>query len=153
MVRFDEMRQAKMVSVAVGFACDRKSDDKGWRKKMANIHFQKKLIHRCTVQRNAPVQSSSGELIDAWTDVADANCRYVQKQERIADPGSGFPMLMADMLLMNNDVDVIEEDQIVDIVFRVSGAAVDAGPFRIEGLLQRNTGSSHHISATLERAE
>lgn len=119
---------------------------------MAGIHFKKKLIHTCTVQRNTPAQSGSGELIPSWADVGDVDCRYVQKTERIADAALGFPLIKVDLLLMNNGEDVQETDRITDIIFTNGGAVADAGPFFIEALLERNTREGHHISITLERA-
>ncbi len=121
---------------------------------MAGIHFIKKLIHTCTVQRNTPVQSASGDLIPGWADVSTLTiCRFVEKQERIANEGLGFPTLEQPMLLFNNGVDIAEEDQIVDIAWLVDGAAVDAGPFRVDAVLDRNTGTAHHISLKLDRVE
>ena len=120
---------------------------------MAGVHFTKKLIHQCTIQRTTPAQSSTGELIDSWANVGTVDCRYVQKNERIADASSGFPLLRSDMLLLNNGEDVIEEDRVINIVYKSDGSSVDAGPFSIESLLERNTGGAHHISIILERAE
>lgn len=120
---------------------------------MADVHFKKHLIHRCMIQRRTDVQNSSGELIPTWADVGDVNCRFVQKQERIADPSTGFPMIKEDMLLMDTGEDVIEEDRAVDIIFRSDSSSVDAGPFTIESLLGRNSTRRHHLSLKLERVE
>lgn len=120
---------------------------------MADIHFKRQLLHQCTVQRRTDAQNTGGELIPTWTDVGDVNCRYVEKQERIADEPLGFPMLESPILLMDTGEDVQEEDRVVDIVFKSDGAAVDAGPFTIESVLRRNSNRRHHLSLKLERVE
>lgn len=125
---------------------------------MASIHFQKTLIHRATVQRTTPVQSSSGELIDSWAGIGTIDGRYVRKEHRIAQEGVGFMMLLKDMFLVNDGVtslgeDIIEEDRIVDIELKADDTTVDAGPFTIESLLNRNALGAHHISLVLERIE
>lgn len=120
---------------------------------MADVHFKRHLIHQCTVQRRTDTQNTSGEPIPAWADVGNVRCRFVQKQERIADPSTGFPMLESPILLMDTGEDVIEEDRIVDIIFRSDSSSVDAGPFSIESLLGRNSTKRHHLSLKLERVE
>jgi len=123
---------------------------------MASIHFQKTLIHICTVQRSTPVQSSTGELIDSWADVGDVNCRYVQKEMDKALESASLQEKVKHLMLMNNGEDVDEADRIADIVRRSDGVTVvDAGSFTVEAFLERNAGlaSGHHISLTLERVE
>lgn len=120
---------------------------------MAGIHFKKKLIHTCTIQRNTPVQSVSGELIATWADVESPDCRFVQKQERLANEGLGFPILEEPIILLNDDADVIEEDRIVNVRWKTDASLVDAGPFRVDAVLDRNTGRAHHISLELDRVE
>ncbi len=123
---------------------------------MAGIHFKKTLIHICTVQRSTSVQSSTGEPIDSWADVGDVNCRYVQKEMDKALESVSLQEKVKHLMLMNNGEDVDEADRIVDIVRRSDGVTVvDAGPFTVEALLERNAGlaSGHHISLTLERVE
>lgn len=120
---------------------------------MAGIHFKKKLIHQCTIQRTTPVQSSSGEPLDSWATVGTVDCRYVRKKQRVAQESIGFMTLLEDILLMNDSEDVIEEDRIINIVKKSDGSSVDSGPFTIEALLQRNTSDGHHLSLQLERVE
>lgn len=120
---------------------------------MASIHFKKHLIHQCMVQRNTPSQSSSGELIESWTDVGNVNCRFVDKEERIAQEGLGLMMMQRQMLLMDTGENIQEEDRVIDVILRADSSVVDAGPFSIESLLQRNTSGGHHLSAVLERIE
>lgn len=120
---------------------------------MASIHFKKKLIHQCTIQRNTPVQSTSGELIDSWADVDTVDCRFVQKTETIAQESLSFQMLESPMMLMNAGEDVQEEDRIIDIVWKSDGSNLDTGPYTIESLLMRSTSSAHHLSLLLERIE
>ena len=57
------------------------------------------------------------------------------------------------MLLCNQGEDVREEDRIVTITLKADDSSVDAGPFSIQAVLKRNTGSAHHISLQLERVE
>ncbi len=121
---------------------------------MGDIHFQKTLIHRCDIERKVDIQSESGELIPTWTSIdTQRPCRYVEKLERIAQESLGFPMELEHLLLMNNGEDVQVDDQILNIVQDDCTTVVDAGPFTIEQLLIRRTGSAHHISMELERIE
>lgn len=120
---------------------------------MAGPHFKKHLIHEATVQRKTDGRSSSGELIPSWSDIGTINCRYVEKQERIADEAQGFMMLLQHMLLCNQDEDVIVEDRITNIILRSDGSPVDAGTFTVESLLKRSSTGPHHISLRLERVE
>jgi len=60
---------------------------------------------------------------------------------------------LVDLLLVNNGEDVIEEDEITNIILKSDSSVVDAGPFTIEALLNRNTSGPHHISLQLERIE
>ncbi len=121
---------------------------------MASIHFQKKLIHRCDIQRATDAQSGSGELIPTWASIATLRpCRYVEKLERIAQESLGFPMELEHLLLMNDGEDVLVDDRIVNIIQATDSAVVDAGPFTIEQLLIRRTARAHHISMELERIE
>lgn len=121
---------------------------------MASIHFQKKLIHSCTIQRNTPAQSSSGELIDSWANLATGvDCRYVEKREAFANEAVGFQVSKRHMLLLNSGVDVKDEDRIITILLKSDSSTVDAGPFVVDAVLERNTGSAHHISLELEKIE
>lgn len=121
---------------------------------MASTHFQKHLIHECTIQRNTPVRSASGEPIPDWADSdTEVSCRYVERSERIASEGIGFMMLEQHMLLLNAGEDVLEEDRITDIVFKSDSSSVDAGPFSVEAVLKRSSTAAHHISLRLERVE
>lgn len=120
---------------------------------MANIHFKKKLIHQCTIQRNTPVQSGSGELLDVWTTIDTVDCRFVEKREGYAQEGISFQMQKLPMILMNAGEDVQEEDRIIDIVWKLDDTLLDAGPYSIDSLLRRSTGSAHHLSLSLERIE
>jgi len=120
---------------------------------MANVHFKKHLIHQAIVQRTTPAQSGSGELIDSWATAGTIDCRFVEKSERIANEAAGFPMLDSDMLLCNNGEDVQEEDRIATITLKADSSSVDTGPFSIQAVLKRNTGSAHHMSLQLERVE
>lgn len=108
------------------------------------------------MQRNTPAQSDTGELISNWADVDTAvKCRYVQKEMDKAQESLSLQEKVVHMLLMNNGEDVIEEDRVTDIVRRSCGTSVNAGPFTIESVLERNANvaSGHHISIKLERVE
>lgn len=120
---------------------------------MAGPHFKKKLIHRAVVQRSTPTRTASGEWVDAWSAVGTIDCRYVQRTDRFADEALGWTMLKSHLLLCNAGEDVEEDDRITSITFKVDGTSVDAGPFDIEGKLERNAGGAHHISLNLERVE
>lgn len=120
---------------------------------MAGIHFQKKLVHQCTVQRSTETQTSTGSIERAWAGVDDVNCRFVQKQERDADEPQAFVTWQGDLVLMNSGEDVRIEDRLVDIVWRSDGSGVDAGPFSIEAVLERNTRQGHHLSLQVERVD
>lgn len=123
---------------------------------MAGVHFKKTLIHVCTVQRSTRVQTVTGEMVDSWAVVGDVDCRYVQKKMDDAQASLSLQKRKDHLMLMNNGEDVVQDDQIVDIVYRSDGATVvDAGPFKVESYLERNAGvpSGHHISLGLERIE
>lgn len=120
---------------------------------MANIHFKKHLIHECTVQRNIPAASGSGELVPSWADSSTIDCRYVEKRERIASEGVGFMMLEQHILLCDTGEDVLEEDRITDITLKSDSSMVDAGPFTVETKLSRSSNAPHHMSFRLERVE
>jgi len=120
---------------------------------MASVHFKKHLIHSAMVQRNTPTTSTSGELIDDWTDVGEINCRYVEKSERIAAEGIGFMMLESHMLLCNEGEDVEEDDRVIDILWRTDDSVVNAGPFSVEALLKRSSTVAHHWMLKLEKVE
>ena len=123
---------------------------------MAGPHFKRKLIHRCTIQRNTPSQSSTGELIPSWAGIGTIDCRFVEKAERVANEAAGFPMLKSWLLLIADTATSLNEnvavdDRVVDVVWKADGSTVNAGPFTIESLLRRNTRSAHHYSLQLEK--
>lgn len=120
---------------------------------MASVHFKKHSIHECTVQRNTPAASSSGELVPSWADEDTIDCRYVEKRERIAAEGVGFMMLEQHILLCNTGEDVLEEDRITDVTLKSDSSVVDAGPFTVEAKLNRSGAAPHHMSFRLERVE
>lgn len=120
---------------------------------MANIHFKKHLIHQCTVQRNTPAASGSGELIPSWADGDTIDCRYVEKRERIASEGVGLMMLEQHILLCDIGEDLLEEDRITNITLKSDSSVIDAGPFTVEEALNRSSASPHHMSFRLERVE
>jgi hypothetical protein len=120
---------------------------------MASVHFRRTLIHQCTVQRSTESQTDTGQVSLAWSDVGVVNCRFVQKQERKADEPQAFVTWQGDLVLMNSGEDVLIEDRLTDIVFRRTGASVDAGPFDIEAVLERNTSAGHHLSLQVERVD
>ena len=120
---------------------------------MADVHFKKHLIHQATVQRKTEAASDTGELIATWATNGTIYCRFIQKSERVAQPGTGFMMAESCRLLCNAGEDVIEEDRITSIILRSDSSSVDAGPFTIEELVQRNTTAGYHLSMGLERVE
>ena len=125
---------------------------------MAGPQFKRKLIHQCTVERNTPSQSTTGELTPSWAGIGTLDCRFVEKTERIANEAVGYPMLKTYLLLLADtetslDEDVAVDDRVTDVVWKVDGSSVDAGPFAIESLLRRNTGGTHHYSLQLERVK
>lgn len=120
---------------------------------MANVHFKRHLIHQAVVQRTTPSQSASGELIDSWAVAGTIDLRYVMKTMRIAVEGVGFQMVEQHLAVCNTGEDVKEEDRIATITLKSDGSSVDAGPFSIESVLNRNTDSAHHMSLELERVE
>lgn len=121
---------------------------------MASIHFQKKLIHTCTIQRNTPAQSGSGEPIASWANSSTGvSCRFVEKSERIAVESVSLQMMEEPILLFDDGVDVVEEDRITNVVLKADSSVVEAGPLTVEAVLKRNTGSAHHIRVNLERVE
>lgn len=123
---------------------------------MANVHFKKRLIHTCTVQRATLAQSSSGELIPTWANVTvGVRCRYVQKKMDKALESQSLEEKFEHLMLMNNGEDVAEEDRIINVLRYPAGTSVDAGPFTVESFLERNASSpsGHHISLGLERVE
>ena len=125
---------------------------------MAGPQFKRKLVHQCTVQRNTPSQSSTGELIPSWAGIGTIDCRFVEKTERVANEAVGFPMLSTYLLLVADtetslDEDVAVNDRVTDVVWKVDGSSLDAGPFTIESLLRRNTSRGHHYSLQLERVK
>jgi len=122
---------------------------------MSSVHFRRNLIHQCQIQRPAYTRSSDGEVIATFADVNPTlRCRYVQKQENIAEEGQGFMMKLVDSLLVEDDADVLEDDRVTDIVWNADpSSVVDLGPFTIEQRLGRNSTKAHHISLRLERIE
>lgn len=121
---------------------------------MANIHFQKQLIHICNIERATITRSSSGAEIFTWAvSAADEPCRYVQRQERIAVEPRSFQMEQVNFILFNNGVDVNVADRIANIRMASDSSVIDAGPFEIEADLERNSTSAHHIRLNLERIE
>jgi hypothetical protein len=118
---------------------------------MASIHFKKHLIHECTVQRNTPATSGSGEPIPSWADVDTIDCRYIERRERIAAEGIGFMMAEEHLLLCDTGEDVLEEDRVTDITLKSDSSVVDAGPFTVEAALNRSGTAPHHMSFRLER--
>lgn len=120
---------------------------------MAGPHFKKHLIHTAAIRRVTRTQNNEGELIESWSTSGTIYCRYVQKTHRMADEGAGYPMIKEHMLLCNQGEDVTTEDRVGNIRWRTSGALVDAGPFDIDSLLERNTSGAHHISIQMEKVE
>jgi len=120
---------------------------------MAGPNFKRNLIHTAVIQRVTQTQSASGELIDAWSTSGTIYCRYVQQSMRMADEASGYPMIADHLLLCNTGEDVVEEDRVTNIRFKSTSVLVDAGPFTVESLLDRNSTKAHHMSLKLERVE
>jgi len=120
---------------------------------VAGPHFKKHLIHTAAVRRVTRTQNTEGELIEAWATSGTIDVRYVQQSHRIADEGAGYPMVLDHLALCNAGEDVTTEDRLANIRFRSTGVLVDAGPFEVNTYLERNSGSSHHISLKLERIE
>lgn len=128
---------------------------------MGSIHYQRTLIHTCQIQRRTQARNDIGELYPQWDNAAGSwavapggtavACRYVEKQERINDRNTGFPMLLEHWLMLNDGVDVIEEDRITDI--SLNGTALGVGTFSIDAVLKRNTGKAHHIRLALEQVD
>lgn len=119
---------------------------------MASVHFKKKLIHRCTIQRAVETRTASGAVKQTFGDeYTDRPCRYVQRTERQATEEQSFQRQLIHLLLFDYGEDVTAKDRISDITLAADGSSVNAGPFDIEHVLERNTGGHHHLSLELER--
>jgi len=122
---------------------------------MASVHFKKHLIHTCVIYRGSATQgSATGEVTWSYTSQGSFPCRYVERQENIANEGVGFPMRETTRVLFNSGVDIREEDQVRNVVLTTDASLIEAGPLTVEELLKRNqTPGRHHISAKMERIE
>lgn len=128
---------------------------------MGSIHYQRTLIHTCNIERRTQARNSIGELYPQWDTTAGTwavapggtavACRYVEKRERVNDRNTGFQMIDEQWLLFNDGVDVLVQDRIVGIAR--SGTALSVGTFGIQAVLDRNTGSAHHIRCDLEQVD
>ena len=120
----------------------------------ASVHFNRHLIHTCVIQRgSASADANTGEPIWTYTSTGSFACRYVERQEQIADEGAGFPMREQPRLLLANGVDIREEDRVANITLNRTGGTIETGPLYVEELLKRNSIGPHHIWVKLERIE
>jgi len=118
---------------------------------MADIHFNKNLIHTADVLRTTPAQSTSGELINSWTTAGAITCRLVQRNERIALESLSLQMQDVHRLLCDEDEDVTEEDRIANVTLTADSTSIDTGPFEIHEVLLRGNTGRHHLSLRLEK--
>jgi len=118
-----------------------------------------RFTHTCTVERNTPTQSASGELQDDWDSIGTMAGRFVEERERIASPSEGFVMLkthswLCDTGITSQGTAIAVDDRITSILDPDDGS-IDAGPFGIEEILHRRDikGAAHHLELKLERVE
>ena len=121
---------------------------------MARARFKALLIHQAIVSRATGSQAADGEIIDTWAGTGTIDCRFIHQAQRRADPSGGFPMVENHVLLCDTGSDVVEADRITTVTFKATGTSVDAGPFTIESVLNRNDDrQGHHMSLQLKRVE
>lgn len=119
---------------------------------MTRASFNRLLVHTCTIERNTPTTSPSGEPIASWSEVdTEVACRYAQKRQTFPSEALTAEQVRNDLLLLSHDADIQEGDRVTDIAWRVDATSVDAGPFEVTSVLDRTSTRAHHISAALER--
>lgn len=121
---------------------------------MTHPAFTKALIHTCTVERNTPTTSATGEVTPSWATVATSvRCRYVQKSETLPAEGQSLQLARRDLLLLKSDADVQVGDRVSAIAYYLGGSSVVSGAFDVDALHKRHTTALHHLSADLERID
>jgi hypothetical protein len=120
--------------------------------------FNRKLIHLCDIRDNStepPPQGPSGAPIPDWDTqpvTATEACRFVEKDERLADERAGFPRKKEHLLLLKSDTVIQETSKVTNIRF-ADGTPVNDAVWIVEDLLPRNTSGPHHVSVKLERVD
>ena len=120
----------------------------------ASVHLRRHLIHNCVIERGSATRSTtSGEVAYVYTSQGSFDCRYVERNERIADEGAALQMMEETRLMLPNGTDIQEQDRVTDITLKSSGSAIEPGPMYVEELIKRNSTGPHHIWVKLERIE
>lgn len=117
--------------------------------------YRSLLIHTCTRQRAAEIQTPDNEIYRDWANADEVQlaCRYTQNTERYGNEQEGFVILTESVLFLLPGADVTTEDRIANIV-DASGATVEPGPFDVLEVNPKYNGSSlHHYELGLEKAE
>jgi len=121
---------------------------------MSNVHFDRHLIHTCVIQRGSESFASyTGEPTLTYSSLGSFACRFVERSERIADEGAGFPMAEEPWVYLKNTATIQEEDRVANITLNSSGSLVEVGPLTVEQLLKRNSTAPFHIAVKLRRIE
>ncbi len=123
---------------------------------MAGIQFQRHLIHQAIIERDSgagTVQDSFGGIVETFSPVGTVDCRFISKMQRIADESIGLVMVGFNKLLLNTGEDVQVNDQVRTITLKSTGGTVDAGPYMINAVLDRNSTKQHHTALELEKID
>jgi hypothetical protein len=119
----------------------------------ASAHF----IHTCDVERFVSVgrDGLKAEKKDWRAQEAEMPCRFVEKQQRVADSAlAERPTITTYTLLFGAARDVRAKDRIVNIRVRRAGGeaeTIDAGPYTIDSVLTRRARHARHRSAILTK--
>ena len=119
---------------------------------MPSKHFNKILLHTCTVQRATETQSGSGENIKTFSTLATGVvCRLVRNIQRFAAEGDSEERIRTDTVLIKATQDVEPGDQLTAFLWASDSSSYDTGTYVVLNRLQRNTTSAHHISLEVEK--
>lgn len=120
---------------------------------MTNAQFRRNLIHTCTVERNTPSCSASGEPIASWAEVATGvRCRLVQKRETLPQEGLSEERARYDLLLTGPDADIQEGDRVGAFLY-LDGDSLDSNAYTVISARKRHGRTLHHKSFEMERIE
>ncbi len=110
------------------------------------------FIHTCNTERFTSVGrdglKAEKPVWHTWE--VGMRCRFVEKEQRVADSATAErPTITTYLLLFGPGRDVKVKDRVVNIVLQ--DGSTDAGPYTIDALLRRRGKATKHLSARLTK--
>lgn len=119
-----------------------------------SAHFDKVLIHTCTIERATETRTGTGDSKFTFTSLStNVPCRLVRKLQRFAAERMSRELLDVDMLLVKPAVDIEPGDRVTSFAWRSDGSSYDVGTFEVRTRLKRNIKTAHHTALELEQID